>query len=182
MFRNKRTATGGAFLLTGFFILLEHVNGGVVSHHLLAREDLPAISNWWGLLTVPALAWITFFIIEKREGPVSQSDQSPPKKNRPQKRFLSALLFGITVSVLWEFGFEDVLQYVILLPFLLALFTPVHFPECLLGFAIGMLYTFGGILPIMIGLVILLGAFIIHSIMKLIKTIFVSKGNTVRNR
>ena len=174
MLSNKRTATIGAFLLTGFFILLEHVNGGVVSHHLLAREDLPAISNWWGLVTVPALVWITFFFIDRREDSVSQSDQSPPKKNRPQIRFLSALLFGITVSVFWELGLESVLQYVILLPFLLAVFTPIHFPEYLLGFVIGMLYTFGGFLPVMIGLVLLSISFIIHKISNLLKAAVVS--------
>jgi hypothetical protein len=27
-------------------LAFEHYNGGVVSHHLLQREDLPAISNW----------------------------------------------------------------------------------------------------------------------------------------
>jgi hypothetical protein len=25
-----------------------HFHGGVPSHHILAREDLPEISNWWG--------------------------------------------------------------------------------------------------------------------------------------
>jgi len=183
MFWNKRTATIGAFLLTGAFILLEHLNGGVVSHHVLAREDLPGVSNLWGLLTVPALTWITFFFINRRKDTGAQSDQDLNKdKKTPQIRFLYALVFGIAVSILWEVGFEEVLQYVILLPFLIALFKPVHFPECLLGFVIGMLYTFGGILPIMIGLVVLVGAFIIHSIMNLIKTIFVTKGNTGRNR
>ena len=38
----------------------EFFNGGVVSHHLLHRADLPAISNWWSLLLLPAL---TFYLV-----------------------------------------------------------------------------------------------------------------------
>ena len=36
----------------------EHLHGGVASHHLLNRADLPAISNAWGALFLPALAWV----------------------------------------------------------------------------------------------------------------------------
>jgi len=43
-------ATMGTFILTGLFLLIEYVNGGVISHHLLARKDLPAISNWFMFL------------------------------------------------------------------------------------------------------------------------------------
>ncbi len=52
---NKTQATISGFVFTSVFIFREYFNGGVVSHNLLAREDLPAISNWWGLLTVPLL-------------------------------------------------------------------------------------------------------------------------------
>ena len=36
----------------------EHTHGGVQSHHFLARPDLPAISNWWGLIILPSLGWL----------------------------------------------------------------------------------------------------------------------------
>ena len=36
----------------------EALHGGIVTHHLLQRADLPGISNAWGLLVLPALgAW-----------------------------------------------------------------------------------------------------------------------------
>ena len=36
-------------------LALEALDGGVQSHHLLNRPDLPAISNGFGLLTLPAI-------------------------------------------------------------------------------------------------------------------------------
>ena len=56
---DKTQASIGAFLVTLLILLWEYFNGGVVSHNLLAREDLPAFSNFWGLLTVPLLFWIS---------------------------------------------------------------------------------------------------------------------------
>ncbi|WP_405207616.1 hypothetical protein [Aquimarina sp. LLG6339-5] len=45
--------------LVGLHIFWEyHYNNGVTTHHLLAREDLTGISNWWGLLSIPLLSWI----------------------------------------------------------------------------------------------------------------------------
>lgn len=56
----------GAFIITSLFVLWEYSNGGVVTHHLLARPDLPGISNWWGLLTIPLLTWLTLTLIQRR--------------------------------------------------------------------------------------------------------------------
>lgn len=44
----------------------EHFTGGVVSHHVLDRSDLPAISNWWGALLVPALTWFLLGRTQRR--------------------------------------------------------------------------------------------------------------------
>jgi hypothetical protein len=44
----------------------EHVNGGVLSHHLLNRSDFPSISNWWGIIILPLLAWFSTTRIRKR--------------------------------------------------------------------------------------------------------------------
>lgn len=177
---NRFKATIGMFILTGIFILIEHYKGGVVSHHLLAREDLPEISNWWGLLTVPIVTWVTYSLINRRDNIKSQSSQKLEKNNRKILiRFLPALIFGISVSLLWELGLENVLQYFILIPFLVAVFKPIHFPEYLLGFVIGMIYTFGGILPIIIGLVIMMIGFIINKLLQLFKTVIASNLNSI---
>jgi len=171
--QNRALATTVTFVLTGLFILIEYLNGAVVSHHLLARKDLPAISNWWGLLTVPLLTWGLCSLIDRRNNTEHQSIKNLRNNNSKTRiRFLSALIFGIAISVLWELGLESVLQYIILIPLVVSLFKPVHFPECLLGFVIGLIFTFGGVLPIIVGLVLLVICFIINSLIKLLVTKF----------
>ena len=36
----------------------EHLHGGVRSHHLLDRPDVPAVSNLLGLAVPPMLGWL----------------------------------------------------------------------------------------------------------------------------
>ena len=169
---NKILGSAGAFVLTLVFILLEHFNGGVITHHLLAREDLPGISNWWGLVTIPLLTWVVMSLINVRR------DKTPEPTNlgddtKILKHFLTALLFGIVASILWEFRLADILQYFILLPILIAFFKPVHLPEFLLGFVIGMSYTFGGILPIIVGTVLVVICFLVNKLVGAVKNIFI---------
>ena len=60
--RARRTITVLVALAELGHLAWEHFHGGVVSHHLLNRADLPAISNAWGAVFLPALAWFLFLI------------------------------------------------------------------------------------------------------------------------
>lgn len=152
-----------ASLFFGSFVLIhllwEYFNGGVTTHHLLARADLPGISNWWGLLTIPVLAWITLNRIEVRRKKSSLS--TPDFSGQVIRGFFGGLIYGLFLAMLWEFGMEAYMPYALLLPLGLALVFPVYRAECLLGFVLGMTYTFGGVLPLLIGPVLLLGGVII---------------------
>ncbi|MDO5971277.1 hypothetical protein Q4Q35_15825 [Flavivirga aquimarina] len=163
------------FILASVFILWEHFNGGVITHHLLAREDLPGISNFWGLLSIPLLTWLIMSLINKRRDKIIKSEPTNLENydSKILKGFLVALLFGIIASLLWEFNFSSSLQYFILAPIIIAFFKPVHLPEYLLGFVIGMLFTFGGILPIIIGIVLLVLCFLINKLTRILKNIFI---------
>jgi hypothetical protein len=44
-----------ALLFAAAHLGFEHFNGGVQSHHLLQRADMPSISNWLGLGLLPLL-------------------------------------------------------------------------------------------------------------------------------
>lgn len=169
---NKTQASIGVLIITLLFILWEYFNGGVISHNLLARKDMPAFSNWWGLLTVPLLFWISISLINRRgkNQPHSKS-KSGEFENTVLKRFLAALGFGLLMSILWEFNYESILQYLILFPVLLAFFKPVHLPEFLMGFVLGMLFTFGGVLPILFGLILLVLCFLVHSVVRLLRNL-----------
>jgi len=152
------------FLLTTSHILWDYFHGGVPIHNVLAREDLPAISNWWGLLTIPLLTWIVISLIQRRKSTLATNSDN--KQSDVSIRFFGALIFGISISIFWHFRIENILQYLILLPIGISLFKPVHFPESLLGFVLGMFFTFGGVLPIMIGLILLTLSLIINTVVK----------------
>ena len=160
--QNKIFITLGSFIIVLVLTLREYFYGGVITHHLLAREDLPGFSNWWGLLSVPLLTWIVLYFILRRKSSkekITENNYSPILIN-----FIGALVLGLSMSILWEFRMEAVLQYLILLPLAISIFKPVYFPECLLGFVLGMLYAFGGILPIIIGTVLMILCFLIYQI------------------
>lgn len=174
---NKWLIAFGAFVYTLIFILIEYFNGGVIKHHLLARGDLPGFSNWWGLLTVPLLGWISSYLISLRRRHYTSSNQNRGElDNKVIKKFLVALLFGVIISILWKLNFEIILPYLILLPLLISFFKPVHLPEYFLGFVLGMIYSFGGILPIIFGCILVILGFLINKIVQLVKVNVFSKA------
>jgi hypothetical protein len=65
--------------------------------------------------------------------------------------FAAALLFGIVLSAFFTFGNTEIPGYMLIGLLLLALFLPIYRAECLLGFVIGMTFTFGAVLPSGIG-------------------------------
>ncbi|MEP2937551.1 MAG: hypothetical protein ABJM06_09460 [Gilvibacter sp.] len=163
----KVQITIAALLVTALFVVREYFYGGVITHHLLADQEMPGASNWWGLLTIPVLTWVMLFFIERRQNKAKEPEQNPKKENsKVIRRFLLALCLGTLFSVLWEFRLEEILQYLILLPVVIAFFVRVHWPECLLGFVIGMMYAFGGILPILVGVVLMILTFVAYKVVR----------------
>lgn len=82
------------------FLVWEHFNGGVASHHILDRADLPSISNWWGGLVLPLLTWFSLGRIHKRV--FSFVNDQSVEENYPKSvtfGFVGALLFGILLSL-----------------------------------------------------------------------------------
>jgi hypothetical protein len=60
-------------------------------------------------------------------------------------------LFGIALSTFYTLGYKDIPGYMVNSLFFIALFFPIYRAECLLGFVIGMTFTFGAVLPTGIG-------------------------------
>lgn len=157
LLRNKPATTVFFAAVILGLLTWEATHGGVITHHLMARADMPGFSNWWGLITVPLLAWITLAAVDRRQ---RINPQQPSKT--VVWAFLGALIFGLTLGILWLVGLREVLSKAILLPLVLALFLPVYRPEYLLGFVVGMAYTFGGVLPVIFGLILLALSWVIY--------------------
>ena len=135
----------------------DHFHGGVPSHHILAREDLPEISNWWGGVLLPLLTWFLLYRIEKRLIR-NRVEKSKVLKfpNSSIYGFIGALFFGIVLSAFFTLGYTDIPGYMLMGLFLLALFVQIYRAECILGFVIGMTFTFGAVLPTIVGCILAL--------------------------
>jgi hypothetical protein len=154
-FRIRLSSTGFATIAIGALLAWNHFNGGVPSHHMLADESLPLISNWWGGVLIPILTWFLMGRIQKR---IIRSGNSITSHTFKQAiyGFFGALSFGIILAVFFSFGNTDVPGYMILGLLPLAFFFPIYRAECLLGFVFGMTYTFGAVLPTGIGSILAL--------------------------
>lgn len=113
---------------------------------------MPSISNWWGGLLLPILTWFLLYRIQRRL--TKSVDEKSTESKLPMEvvyGFAGALLFGILLSAFYTLGYADIPGYMINGLFILALFVPIYRAECLLGFVIGMTFTFGAVLPTAVG-------------------------------
>ncbi|MGQ3095481.1 MAG: hypothetical protein ACT6RP_18670 [Roseateles sp.] len=136
-----------ALLAEGLHLGWEAWHGGIDSHHLLQSAAMPAISNAWGLLVLPALAaWAAGRL--PRPGDTARSW-------RPiALGFALPLLLGAALSLAFGLKLQALTETIFFALLLVALLLPAHRPESLLGFVLGMSWTFGAVLPTLIGAVI----------------------------
>jgi hypothetical protein len=166
-FKARLYFTGIVALAIWSLLTWNHYHGGVPSHHLLAREDLPSFSNWWGGLLVPLLAWFLSYQVQKRI--YHGAEKNSKEVNLPASvlyGFFGALLFGIVISIFFTFGNEDMPSYMMMGLLALALSFPIYRAECFLGFVISMTFTFGGVLPIIIGSILALLGVVLYLIVR----------------
>lgn len=117
-------------------LLWEHLHGGIQAHHLLNRADLPSISNAWGIIFLPALAWFLSGRIVARALPGAG-------RKRVTLAFLGALLVGLALLAAFTNGFEQVASYIFLGAVLTGVVVPVYRSEYVLGFVLGMTVAVG---------------------------------------
>jgi hypothetical protein len=147
-----RIAVLGSLAALAFAALhlgFEHFTGGVRGHHLLADPDLPLISNWFGLAVLPVLGGL----FGARVGRLKASG-SPTRPGVPKGlwfAFGGALAYGALLAVGFEWGASDLTSGLFFALFLVAVALPVYRAEYVLGFVMGMTFTFGGVLPALIG-------------------------------
>lgn len=129
-------------------LAFEHLQGGIVSHHLLARPDLPAVWNGWGLLLLPAMAWFVSGRVARR------LDRQVDRRRVLRGALVGfgvAATFGAALSLAFVGGLENGAAAVLLSAFALGLLLPAYRAECLLGFVLAMTFVFGAVLPLLVG-------------------------------
>lgn len=133
-----------AFLAEAVHLGWEALHGGIQTHHLLQRADLPAVSNAWGLLVLPLLAawaagrWPADRAATRERGWVMLGLAVPWLVALAMSWSMAQELSGVT-----ELLFMGLLAAAVVLP--------GYRPECLLGFVLGMSWTIGAVLPTVIG-------------------------------
>lgn len=165
----------GAFTLVVIHLAWEMFHGGVVSHHFLARSDMPSISNWWGIVLVPALAWFVAGRVQGRSPSGMQGEGAIPENiRRAIPAFAGALVYGgaLAVSFSYGLGFE---QYLFMGLFAIGLILPIYRGEYILGFVLGMMATFGGILPMIVAAVVASVSWAAHVLFRSVRRLF-SRG------
>ncbi len=159
----RATLTAVALLAELIHLGWEYFHGGVVAHHFLARSDMPAMSNWWGLLLIPALTWFLLGRIERRLR--LQEGSGTPVPAAVWMGFFGALGYGAVLALAFSFKFEGIAT-IFLGIFALSLFLPTYRAEYVLGFVLGMAFTFGAILPTFIASIVAALSWLAHWLMK----------------
>ena len=160
-FRIRLYFTATVAFAIWLWLTWNHYHGGVPSHHILADEDLPEISNLWGALLLPLLAWFLLFRTQKRIFPQRNDHAELPMIKQAVFALIFSLVYGIILSAFFYYGYPDMTGNMMLGIFAMALFFPVYRAECLLGFVIGMTVTFGAVLPTGVGSIIAAISFVL---------------------
>jgi len=162
-FRSRLYFTAIVSIAIWTLLIWDYFHGGIPSHHLLANDKLPAVSNGWGAILLPLLTWFLLYRIHKWA--LCNHDEiakSPRRLHRLVYRLFSAFLFGALLSAFFTFGYADICGYMVLGLFPLAIFFPIYRAECLLGFVLAMTFTFGAILPTGFGGLLCLACFLLY--------------------
>lgn len=97
------------------------------------------------------LTWFLLYRIEQRIN--DNKLDEPDTLGAIGYRFFGALLFGIILSFFFSIG-TDMPSHMMTGLLIISFFIPIYKAEYLLGFVIGLTYTFGAILPIGIGAIL----------------------------
>ncbi|MFO3706871.1 hypothetical protein ACI6Q5_18295 [Xanthomonas codiaei] len=137
-----------AIAVAGLHLGWEFLHGGVRSHHLLNRADLPTISNWWGLLVLPGLGALAGDLVSRR------ASGSPDAIRYAVLGAVGAMAAGIVLSAAFVTGSESATSAVFLCIVAASLVVPAYRAEYLFGFVLGMTFVFGAVLPTLFGLLV----------------------------
>lgn len=139
-----------ALAFASVHLAFEYFTGGVKGHHALNQSDLPVISNWLGLLTLPLLGFALWLRI--------RSQVSREYLAGFPRSVLAALvggcLYGVVLSVAFELNATVIMNAASVGFLVLAVALPVYRVEYITGFVVGMTFTFGGVLPLLVALVV----------------------------
>ena len=104
---------------------------------------------------MPILTWFLLSRIEKRlDKKISQTQQTNNSISKVFWLFITGLVFGILLSTSFINEYKPFSDNVLYIIIVLSFIIPVYYSEFILGFILGMTYTFGAIIPTVFILII----------------------------
>lgn len=132
------------------FVAFEHFNGGVKTHHFLARADLPGFSNWLTLLVLPALG---LALAVRAAAESARSPSNAASSQQLAAGVAGSLVYGGALAASFLLGLEQLSLVLFLGLFLCAVAVPVYRIEYIFGFVAGMTIAFGSVIPLVFAVV-----------------------------
>ena len=151
---------GLAILAAAAHLGWEYTHGGIKDHHLVNRADLLAISNWWGLLVLPVLGWLTWHGVARR---ASDEAGAIPKA---LQAFLGALFIGTALSTAFATDHEAMTSGIFLATLAAGLVLRTYRAEYIFGFVLGMTLVFGSVLPMILASIVAAISAIAHLVIR----------------
>lgn len=136
-----------AFAAAAAHLAWEASHGGIKSHHLLNRADLPSVSNSWGLLVLPVLGWLAAHFVRRR---ATASVRAP---GRALAAFFGSLVVALALSAAFRLELSNVTAGLFFGVLLSGVALRIYRPEYVFGFVLGMTFVFGSVLPTMAAMV-----------------------------
>lgn len=121
----------------------EATHGGIGAHHLLADPSRPAISNAWGLLVVPGLAWLAAITVGRR----ARRDAGAVRG--ALWLWAGALATGAALAAAFALGPPGASDAVALGALAAGLVARSYRAEAAFGFVLGMMAAVGPVLPLL---------------------------------
>jgi vacuolar-type H+-ATPase subunit I/STV1 len=176
--RTRLVLTACALLFELAHLGWEHLHGGVAAHHLMNRADLPAISNWWGALLIPALTWfLVGRILRRISDRAGVNSAKSPVPASILAGFLGALAYGAALALAFTMN-SPAVSYVFLGLFAVSVLLRTYRAQYVLGFVLGMTLTFGAVLPTAIALVVASFAGLVHLLIGFVRRLLRNSRRT----
>jgi len=143
-------------------LAIEMLSGGVREHYPLMNEDLPALSNWWALVVLPVLGWLT----HTTASPASHENSGAAILGLDPVvifRLAAGFVYGATLAAGFELGLGQMPLYLLLGLFAGGVFYPLYRLEIMLGLVMGMTYTFGAVIPTVVASLVALISLFTHN-------------------
>lgn len=142
----------------------QYTHGGVAGHSFLARADMPTISNWWGGLSLPLVAYVLTGRVQRRLAAFgTNAVQADAALRVAAAGMVGAALYGAAMMAGMLTGHKEVSSFLFMALPLIALVLPVFRAEYLLGFIAALSMVVGGVLPLIIATGVAVMSLVLHA-------------------